>query len=167
MYMAIQTVLCVCVSVMDLVTVCRTVPFHRGYAVPHTVLPLDLAGRDLTENLMKFPIEREYPFATTAERKNARDVKENPCCIGSDYDTYLMSTAEIDKEETYKLPDGNIITVGAERFRCVEVLFQPCSRIHGTSRSVTLTPIRRCRPMSCRQLARPFSKGWLSAWRMN
>merc|ERR1712048_363947 len=30
-----------------------------------------------------------------------------------------------DKEKTYELPDGNVITVGNERFRCPEVLFQP------------------------------------------
>merc|ERR1739845_244808 len=30
-----------------------------------------------------------------------------------------------DKEKTYELPDGNLITVGSERFRCPEVLFQP------------------------------------------
>merc|ERR1712083_633033 len=29
------------------------------------------------------------------------------------------------KERTYELPDGNIIAVGSERFRCPEVLFQP------------------------------------------
>ena len=28
-------------------------------------------------------------------------------------------------EKTYELPDGNIITVGNERLRCPEVLFQP------------------------------------------
>ena len=39
-----------------------------------------------------------------------------------DCDTQLKSTAEISKEETYVLPDGNFSTVGAERFRCVEVL---------------------------------------------
>eukprot|EP00812_Abedinium_dasypus_P010406 NODE_4026_length_717_cov_252.048338.p2 GENE.NODE_4026_length_717_cov_252.048338~~NODE_4026_length_717_cov_252.048338.p2 ORF type:complete len:152 (-),score=33.45 NODE_4026_length_717_cov_252.048338:100-555(-) len=30
-----------------------------------------------------------------------------------------------DKEMSYECPDGNIITVGNERFRCPEVLFQP------------------------------------------
>ena len=29
------------------------------------------------------------------------------------------------KEKTYELPDGNVITVGSERFRCPECLFQP------------------------------------------
>ena len=76
MYMAIQTVLCLCVSVMDLVTVSHTVPFYRGYVPPHAVLRLDLAGRDLTENLMQLAFEQECPFATTAERESVRDVKE-------------------------------------------------------------------------------------------
>merc|ERR1711904_131606 len=44
-----------------------------------------------------------------------------------------------DKEKTYELPDGNIITVGSERFQCPEVLFQPsfigkeASGIHDTT----------------------------------
>ena len=35
------------------------------------------------------------------------------------------ATESSDKEKTYELPDGNIITVGSERFRCPEVLFNP------------------------------------------
>ena len=51
-----------------------------------------------------------------------------------------------DKEKTYELPDGNIITVGSERFRCPEVLFQPsfigkdASGIHDT----TFQSITKC-----------------------
>ena len=41
------------------------------------------------------------------------------------------------------------------------------STTHLPWRSVTWTSARSCTPMSCRQVARPRSKGWLSAWRMN
>merc|ERR1712161_24751 len=43
-----------------------------------------------------------------------------------DLDTEMKEATESsDKEKTYELPDGNIITVGSERFRCPEVMFQP------------------------------------------
>jgi len=108
--------------------VSHAVPTCEGCALPHAILCLDLAGRDLAVYLMKILTERGYSFTTTAEREIGRDVKENLCYIGLDYDTDLKLIAEIDKKETYDLPDRNI-TVGAERFCCVEVLFQPCSRI--------------------------------------
>lgn len=43
-----------------------------------------------------------------------------------DFDSELKAASmSTDGSKTYELPDGNIISVHTERFRCPEVLFQP------------------------------------------
>jgi actin-related protein len=106
--------------------VSHTVPIYEGYALPHAIQRLDLAGRDLTEAMVGTLVESGYNFTTSAEREIVRDIKERLCYVSADYEASLKESAEGNSvDQSYELPDGQIITVGSQRFRTPEVLFQP------------------------------------------
>lgn len=107
--------------------VSNTVPIYEGYAIPHAIQRINLAGRHITEYLRGLLKERGYNFTTPAELEIVRDIKERLCyVVHQNFDSVLKESAEnASVEKTYDLPDQRSITVGNERFRCPEILFQP------------------------------------------
>ncbi len=109
--------------------VIHIVPIYEGFAIDHAIQRIDLAGRDITEYLRKLLRMRGYALTSTAEREIARDIKERLCYVALDPEKELKLAEKVSGiEKQYTLPDGEVITISAERFLAPEVLFDP-SRI--------------------------------------
>lgn len=109
--------------------VTHTVPVYEGFALPNSIMRIDLAGRDITEHLQTLLRRSGYAFTTTAEKEVVRTIKETACYVAFDpaKEEELLEPDKSSKpvQLSYKLPDGNTIELGPERFRAPEPLFRP------------------------------------------
>lgn len=132
-YVAIQAVLAlyaqglssgVVVDSGDGVT--HIVPVFESTVLNHHIRRLDVAGRDVTRNLIALLLRRGYALNRTADFETVRQIKEKLCYVS--YDLELDQRLSEDTTvlvESYTLPDGRVIRVGSERFEAPECLFQP------------------------------------------
>ncbi|KOO25724.1 actin-related protein 2 [Chrysochromulina tobinii] len=95
--------------------VTHIVPVYEGFALPQSIRRLDIAGRHLTEYMIKLLQLRGYTFNRSADFELVREIKEKKKLA-------LETTTVV---QTFTLPDGRVLKVGPERFEAPEALFQP------------------------------------------
>lgn len=140
LYMSMQAVLSLYASgrttgvVLDVGDgVAHSVPIYEGYAMPHSVMRVDVAGRDVTHYLRLLLRKEGYDFHTSAELEIVRTIKEKACYLS--INPLKEESMETEKAQ-YMLPDGSYIEIGPARYRAPEVLFKPdligeeCEGIH-------------------------------------
>lgn len=106
--------------------VTHLVPVWEGIVPPTLIKRLNVAGRHITDYLIKLLQVRGYNFNKTADKETVRQIKEQLCFVGYDLDVekkLALETCVLVKD--YKLPDGRVIKLAQERYEAPEVLFQP------------------------------------------
>ncbi|CAI8015390.1 Actin (Fragment) [Geodia barretti] len=91
------------------------VAIQEGKPLPHASLRLGYAGSQLTKFLMSMLNRIGHKFSI-AQRKDVREIKEKLCYVALDFQQAAAS--ESNQGETYELPDGSLITIDDEQFRC-------------------------------------------------
>jgi len=105
--------------------VTNAVPVYEGFALPHAMQRIDVAGRDVTEYLQLLLRKSGHTFHTSAELEVVKAIKENRCYVAFNIEKAEKALADDDETIPYKLPDGTVIQIGSEKFRAPEVLFNP------------------------------------------
>jgi centractin len=136
-YMSIQAVLSLYASgrttgiVLDAGDgVSHAVPVYEGFAIPSSIRRMDVAGRDVTENMQLLLRKSGHVFHTSAEKEIVRVMKEKISYVSlepkKEEKEYASGVWKQEKKDIeYILPDGNKVRIGPERFRAPEIMFDP------------------------------------------
>lgn len=102
------------------------VPVYQGHAIPKLNRSLTVGGRTIMSYLLKLLKLKGFQMNEKEDLEIGRQIKEAVCYVALDpsLDERLASQTTV-LTESFKLPDGTIISVGRERFGAVEALFKP------------------------------------------
>jgi len=106
--------------------VTHVVPVWDGFVPQQLIQRLDVAGRHITQYLIKLLMLRGYAFNRTADFDVVRQIKEKFCYVALDIGQERALAQETTcLMESFTLPDVRVIKLGRERFEAAEALFNP------------------------------------------
>ncbi|XP_006886978.1 PREDICTED: actin-like protein 7B [Elephantulus edwardii] len=103
--------------------VSHVVPVSDGDVLPGLTLRADYAGADLTAYLMQLLNEAGHKF--TEDHLHIIEHIKKKCCYSALLPEEELQLPQEEQRVDYELPDGKLISIGQERFRCSEMLFRP------------------------------------------
>ncbi|CAD8176785.1 unnamed protein product [Paramecium octaurelia] len=134
-----------------------TIPIIEGQVISYAALRICLAGNACTEYFVRILNELEISLESPTDMKIARDMKEKLCYVALNYEEEMKIYKESKaKNKPYELPDGNILVIEDQMFRCPELLFKP--KLNGFEvggiYELTYNQIQKCPQESRRDIYR-------------
>jgi len=108
----------------DGVTHC--IPVTHNLIDHNNIVRLNIAGRHITEYLIRLLQIKGYAFNSSADFETVREIKEKFCMVSANID----QDRKLDRETTfynsfYKLPNSKVIKISNEKFEAPEIMFNP------------------------------------------
>ena len=108
----------------DGVTHC--IPVSDGAILKHNIERMDIAGRHITEYLVRLLQKKGYAFNSSADFDFVRELKEKYCFVSNDIENDRRLERETSFYNSYHLlPDETRIRISDEKFEAPEILFNP------------------------------------------
>lgn len=99
------------------------VPIYNSLVIGSATKRLDIAGRQLTENLTEM-LQKGYNLGKTGAALGvAQEIKEKLCFVAPEYN---QEPTETTTGKIYELPDGKVITLGDEMYEVLPFALDPC-----------------------------------------
>ncbi|CAD8062576.1 unnamed protein product [Paramecium primaurelia] len=99
------------------------VPIYEGSVLNQAVCQSDLAGRACTKYLDILLNQLGISISSSSRMNIVGNIKEQFCYVALDYEQEMMENKQ---SVVYILPDENTLVINKERFKCPELLFNPC-----------------------------------------
>lgn len=99
-------------------------PIYEGFSITQAITSMNLAGKDLTEHLVRLLMRSGHSISSSHDMELARTIKEQKCYV-SPAKIDMNSPSERALPETFTMPDGRIIPLSNERYLASEILFTP------------------------------------------
>lgn len=102
-------------------------PICDGFEIREAVTSCSVAGQTVTKLLQGMLEEQGYWFRDPQQASIVSTIKESLAYIPLNFKREIteLPFRRSTIERSFKLPDGQTITLSSERFRCAEILFDP------------------------------------------
>ena len=111
------------------------VPIYEGFVLNHAVGKAEMGGKELNEYFIKLINEdkennKKQYNTTGTDFSTINELKEKVCYVAEDYDSECKKSMDLTSSssknlDVYELPDLSKVYLGAQKFKCPEMLFQP------------------------------------------
>ena len=139
--------------------VTHTVPVFEGHSIPHAVMKNFIAGRAITDYMVKILVEDgiAQQGAGSAWAQIVGTMKEKTCYVALDYEAELEKANKSNEcQQVYELPDGQTVNVNVPRFKAPEAIFNP-DLIQEGGELRACTPSRSIPSTSAMSMSEPTS----------